>query len=236
MTARFKRILLKISGESLSGHSHMGVEKNACDHIAQAIKQASQLGIEIGLVIGGGNFFRGALGKELGLARSEADQIGMLATIMNGIFLSQALTNHGVKNIVMSPMSCGGIVEPFNIKRTRELLASGYVVIFVGGTGNPYFTTDSAAALRACEIEAQILFKATKVDGVYNKDPMKHKDAKKYLELSYAQALSEDLKVMDNTAIALCRESSIPIFVFNFFEEGSLLKAISHLKGGTIVS
>lgn len=235
MQPLFKRVLLKISGESLSGDLQTGVHVKACDHIALAIKSVHNLGVELGVVIGGGNFFRGALASEFNLSRVSADYIGMLATMMNGIFLSQALKNHGVDSIVMGARDFGGIVQPFHHAIACESLSKGQVVIFVGGTGNPYFTTDSAAALRACEIEAEILLKATKVDGIYDKDPLKHKGAKKYETLSYTQALAEDLKVMDATAIALCKDSKVPIFVFDLFKPNAFTEAVVHLKGGTKV-
>lgn len=236
MKPKFKRILLKISGESLSGDSQAGVHIKACDHIANAIKSVHDLGVQLGVVIGGGNFFRGAQAKEFNLSRVSADYIGMLATMMNGIFLSQALRNVGVDSIVMGAMDFGGIVQPFHHAIACDNLNKNQVVIFVGGTGNPYFTTDSAAALRACEIEAEIVLKATKVDGIYDKDPLKYPDAKKYDHLSYTQALAEDLKVMDAMAIALCKDSRIPIFVFDLFEKNSFIKAVCHLEGGTKVS
>ena len=236
MKPLFNRILLKISGESLSGDSSSGVHIKACDHIASAIKSVHQLGVQLGVVIGGGNFFRGAQAKEFNLSRVSADYIGMLATMMNGIFLCQALKNQGVDSIVMGARDFGGIVQPFHHAIACDSLNKNQVVIFVGGTGNPYFTTDSAAALRACEIDAEILLKATKVNGIYDKDPMKYSDAKKYESLSYTQALAEDLKVMDATAIALCKDSNIPIFVFDLFEENSFINAVCKLKGGTKVS
>jgi uridylate kinase len=236
MKPKFKRILLKISGESLSGDSQAGVNIKACDHIANAIKSVHDLGVQLGVVIGGGNFFRGAQAQEFNLSRVSADYIGMLATMMNGIFLSQALKNVGVDSIVMGARDFGGIVQPFHHAIACDNLNKNQVVIFVGGTGNPYFTTDSAAALRACEIEAEIVLKATKVDGIYDKDPLKYPDAKKYDHLSYTQALAEDLKVMDAMAIALCKDSRIPIFVFDLFEKNSFIKAVCHLEGGTKVS
>lgn len=240
MKPAFKRILLKISGEALSKEgfskeASFGVEKGACDHLVAAIKDLHALGVQIGIVLGGGNFFRGHLAKEFDLERVPADHIGMLATVMNGIFLSQALEKASVKVAVMGARDYGDIVPVFNQKRALEYLNQNVVLIFVGGTGNPYFTTDTTAALRACEIKADILLKATKVDGVYDKDPIKYSDAKKYETLSYSQALVEDLKVMDAAAIALCKEAAIPIFVFNLFVEDAFLQAVCHLKGGTKV-
>lgn len=232
----FKRVLIKLSGESLSGEHSSGIDRKACDHVISAIKSLHKLGVQIGVVIGGGNFFRGALAKEFNLGRVPADQIGMLATVMNGIFLSEALCKASVEAVVMGSKNYGNVAEVFNHQAASNYLDQNKVVIFVGGTGNPYFTTDSAAALRACEIKAEILLKATKVNGIYNKDPMKYPDAKKYDTLSYNQALSDDLKVMDAAAIALCRDEKIPIFVFDLFAEGAFVKAVCSLEGGTKVS
>ncbi|MEI8300561.1 MAG: UMP kinase [Chlamydiota bacterium] len=236
MKPLFKRILLKISGEALSGDFHLGLNKDACDRIASAVHSLHALGVEIGIVIGGGNFFRGTSAKEFHLNRPSADHIGMLATMMNGIVLAQALTDQGMHAVVMSTMEFGGIIEPFNLRIATDALKNKSIIVFVGGTGHPYFTTDTAAALRACEIEADILLKATKVSGIYNKDPIKFSDAEKYETLSYAQALSEDLKVMDGAAIALCKDAAIPIFVFNLFEKNAFIKAVCALEGGTKVS
>lgn len=236
MKPAYKRVLIKLSGESLSGESSSGIDKKACNHVISAIKSLHKLGVQIGVVIGGGNFFRGALAKEFNLERVSADHIGMLATVMNGIFLSEALERSSVESVVMGAKDYGGVAEVFNHQIACDYLSQNKVVIFVGGTGNPYFTTDSAAALRACEIKAEILLKATKVNGIYNKDPMKYSDAKKYDTLSYNQALSDDLKVMDAAAIALCRDEGIPIFVFDLFTENAFVKAVCNLEGGTKVS
>jgi uridylate kinase len=241
MKPAFKRVLIKLSGESLSGEplsreSHSGVDRKACDVIVSAIKSVHKLGVQIAIVVGGGNFFRGALAKEFNLGRVPADHIGMLATMMNGIFLSEALKKASIDAVVMGSKDYGGVAEVFNHQVACEYLDQNKVLIFAGGIGHPYFTTDSAAALRACEIQAEVLLKATKVNGIYNKDPMKYSDAKKYDTLTYAEALSEDLKVMDATAIALCRESNIPIFVFDLFSENAFVKAVCGLEDGTKVS
>jgi uridylate kinase len=235
MKPAYKRVLFKISGEALSGDSSSGIDKAACAHIVASIKSIQQLGVQVGIVVGGGNFFRGALAQEFNLSRVPADHIGMLATAMNGIFLAEAIARVSLKAYVMGAKDYGGSVELFSAHKAKEYLNGGAVVIFTGGTGNPYFTTDTAAALRACEIEAGALFKATKVDGIYNKDPMKYVDAKKYETLSYQQALSENLKVMDAAALALCRDAGVPIFVFNLFAEDAFVQAVCHLKGGTKV-
>ncbi len=228
MTARpkYKRILLKLSGEALMGNQKFGVEHEACAKIAHAIYKVLQCGVQVGLVVGGGNIFRGSQAKAFGFSRTPADQIGMMATMINGMALQQTLASLGIEARVMSAISCATIVENYSWPRTMHILEAGGIPIFVGGTGNPYFTTDTAAALRASEIEAHVLFKATKVDGVYDKDPLKYPDAIKYPQLRYADALSAGLNVMDATALALCRENRIPICVFNIFQEGALQQAV----------
>lgn len=236
MKPKYKRVLLKLSGEALSGELQCGVDKLSVAHIANNIKKLHELGVQIGIVVGGGNFFRGRMAKDFQLKRTPADHIGMLATVMNGIFLSETLQNLGIESAVMGSSSFGGMVQEFNLKAANDYFKKGNIVFFVGGTGNPYFTTDSAAALRACEIDANILLKATKVDGIYDKDPIQFKDAKKYDTLTYKKALAEGVKVMDAAAIALCFEANIPIFVFNLFEEDALIKAVSGQEIGTVVS
>jgi len=234
---KYKRILLKLSGETLLGSEKFGIDTGAAQSLAKSIKELQNQGLQIGIVIGGGNIFRGINLEESGIARTPADQMGMLATLMNGIALQQVLTNHGCSSKIMSALECPKITKPYRWQEALEALDAGDVVLFVGGTGNPYFTTDTAAALRANEMEADILLKATKVDGVFNKDPMKHPDAIKYDQLSYSQALAEKLNVMDATAIALCRSNNIPIFVFNMqlLREGKLLEALEKQEKGTIV-
>ncbi len=231
----YKRILLKISGEALMNKEHFGLEHNACHALASAIKEAHDIGIQIGVVIGGGNIFRGSLAKEFHFERTPADHVGMLATCINGLVLQQSLHTLGCKSKVMSALPLSGIVEDYSWLKANEYLEQNIIVIFVGGTGNPYFTTDTAAALRASEIKADILLKGTKVDGVYDKDPLKYPDAKKYTTLSYSQALMEHLHVMDATAIALCRENKIPIYVFNLLQKGSILNAIYQKNSGSLV-
>ncbi|MCH9631903.1 MAG: Uridylate kinase [Chlamydiae bacterium] len=231
----YKRILLKLSGESLvSENSKVGVEFEACRKIAESIKEAQKLNVEIGIVIGGGNFFRGHVYcKELNMPQAKADQVGMLATLMNGITLQRALLNVGCPTKLMSAFPCGAMAELFNADLAKKYLEENQVVIFAGGTGNPFFTTDTAASLRACEIQANALLKATKVDGVFDKDPKVNSDAQKYDQLSYNDVLEKDLKVMDATAITLCREHQIPIVVFNMYKENNIRNVIQKKSCGT---
>lgn len=232
----YKRILLKLSGEALMSQQKFGVDQLACQAIAEEIKSVHDSGIQIGIVVGGGNIFRGAQAQDFGFARTPADQIGMLGTIINGLVLQQSLASLGCESRVLSALNGGSFVEVYSWSLAMQYLQQNMVTIFVGGTGNPYFTTDSAGALRASEIGADLFLKGTKVDGVYNKDPLKDPTAVKYPLLSYAQALNDKLKVMDATSIALCRENNIPIYVFNFFEKGSLLRAVTLQDNGTLVS
>jgi len=232
----YRRILLKLSGEALMGRQNFGVEESACRQIASAIKEVYDQNVQIGIVVGGGNIFRGTQAEAFGFARTPADHIGMLGTVINGLVLQQSLAVLGCESRVMSALNCDSIVETYIWGNAMDYIQKGRIVIFVGGTSNPYFTTDTAAALRASEIEAEILFKATKVDGIYDKDPVKHKDALKYSELSYSDVLTKNLSVMDATAIALCRENEIPIVVFNLFEPGALLKAVCGEEVGSRVT
>jgi len=230
----FKRVLLKLSGETLKGSHGYGIDFAAALDIANSVKKLHDVGLEIGIVIGAGNLFRGLQGAGKGMDRSSADQIGMLATVMNCLSLKQAFKAAKVPVEVLSMVPCGNFVIPFSRDRAVEGFKNKQILIFSGGTGNPFFTTDSAAALKACEIDAEILLKATKVDGVYDKDPVKYPDAVKFSQLSYIEALEKNLKVMDATAIALCRENQIPIKVFNFFTE-DILEALSNENCGTLV-
>ncbi len=231
----YKRVLLKLSGEALMGEQSFGVQHLACKKIASAVKEVYSLGLEIAIVVGGGNIFRGSQADEFGFSRTPADHIGMLATTINGLVLQQSLAAIGIESRVMSALG-DAVVEKYVWGNAMNYMQKGVVVIFVGGTGNPYFTTDTAAALRASEMQADILLKATKVDGVYSADPKKDPKAEKYQSLSYTEVLTKWLHVMDAAAIALCRENQIPIYVFNLFEEGSLKKAICLLQGGTLVT
>jgi uridylate kinase len=231
----YKRILLKLSGEALIGDQKFGFEKEACHKIASVIRDIHALGVQIGVVIGGGNIFRGSQAQEFQFLRTPADHIGMLATTINGLILQQSLATLGCEAHVMSALNTDSIVERYSWQGAMYYLQTGGIVIFVGGTGNPYFTTDTAAALRASEINAEVLLKATKVDGIYDKDPKRNPQAKKFSKISYAQALEKNLHVMDGAAIALCWESRIPIHVFDLFENGALLKAVCEKKGGSLI-
>jgi len=210
-----KRVLLKLSGETLIGSQGFGIQQAALEQLAQSLKTIKDEGLQLGVVIGGGNLFRGIQLKNDTIPRTPADQIGMLATLMNGLSLEQALNAIGCSARVLTALECPRVAETYTWHKATEYLNKGDILIFSGGTGNPYFTTDTAAALRASEIQADVLMKATKVDGVYNKDPLKHKDAIKYDTITYSQVLNDKLKIMDATAIAMCRESSTPVFVFN---------------------
>ena len=231
----YRRILLKLSGEALMGDQSFGVERSSCERIARAIKEVYLLGVEVGIVVGGGNIFRGAQATEFGFSRTPADHIGMLATTINGLVLQQSLSALGIESRVMSALG-DSVVEKYVWGQAMNYLRQGLVVIFVGGTGNPYFTTDTAAALRASEIGSEIILKATKVDGVYTDDPKKNSSATKYSSLSYTETLVKQLNVMDAAAIALCRENKIPIYVFNLFEDGALKKALCFQEGGTLIT
>ena len=217
------------------GDQKFGLEHQACQHIATAIKEVFELGVQIGIVVGGGNIFRGNQAAAFGFERTPADHIGMLATTINGLVLQQSLATLGVQSRVMSALNTDSIVEQFHWGHALHSLQKGMIVIFVGGTGNPYFTTDSAAALRASEMHAEVLLKATKVDGIYSDDPKKNPAAVRYDRLTYSEVLAKKLNVMDATAIALCRENQIPICVFNLFEKGAMLRAVCGQPEGSLV-
>lgn len=231
-----KRVLLKLSGEILAGPKSKGIDGDACLQLAHSLKTLKSH-LDIGIVIGGGNFFRGKDAKDIGLERVVGDQIGMLATIMNGAALQNTLEKIGCPSVLMSGLACPQVAESYTWRGAIARLQEGKLVIFVGGTGNSHFTTDTAAALRASEIHAELFLKATKVDGVYNKDPLKNPDAKLYKTISYSQFLQENLKVMDATAISLCQSTQIPILVFNMNKLFSkdVLKIGSH-ESGTIIA
>lgn len=233
----YRRILIKLSGEALLGNQPYGVDPEACSTIASSIQEISKIGVQVGVVIGGGNIFRGVKGVAAGMERTPADHVGMLATLINGISLQQAFEKIHSESRIMTAIACPpAVAEPYSWKDALQYLDEGVVLIFVGGTGNPYFTTDSAAALRALEIRAEVLLKATtKVDGVYDKDPLKHPDAKKFERLSYSEVLAQNLQVMDGAAVALCRENRIPIRVFNVFSDRALMKAVCDQSAGTLV-
>ncbi|MDR3624480.1 MAG: UMP kinase [Chlamydiales bacterium] len=229
-----KRILLKLSGEALLGQEIVGKETALI--IARSVKQLQEDSIQVGIVIGGGNIFRGNQNALLGISRVASDQMGMLATLINGIALQELFISIGCKVKVLSAIACGNFVEEYSPAKAIAYLEQGFALIFVGGTGMPFFTTDTAAALRAIEIGADIMLKATKVDGVYDKDPHKYPDAVKYDKISYSEVLEKSLAVMDLTATALCMENQLPILVFDIFAQDSLKKAVFQSNIGTLVS
>lgn len=232
----YKRVVLKLSGEALQGARGFGIDSEMVASIAQQIKEVRGLGVDVVCVIGGGNFFRGAEGEKSGIERATADYIGMLATVMNGLVMSDALEKTGVQTRVQSAIEIKALCEPYIRRRAMRHLQKGRVVIFIAGTGNPFFTTDTAAALRAVEMDADVILKATKVDGVYDKDPMKHKDAKKFTRLNYLNVIKRQLQVMDTTATSLCMENKLPIVVFNLTQPGNIRRVVLGEKIGTIVS
>jgi len=232
---RYRRILLKLSGEVLTGDGEYGIDPAVIQKIALEIKEVKNLGVEIAIVIGGGNIFRGMAASAKGMDRASADYMGMLATVMNGVALQDALEKINVHTRVQTAIEMREIAEPYIRRRAIRHLEKGRVVIFAGGTGNPYFTTDTTASLRAMEIGADVILKATKVDGVYDADPMVHKDAHKYDELTYLDVLKKQLKVMDATAISLCMGNQIPIIVFNLRRKGNVKRAVLGEKVGTRV-
>lgn len=235
LKSSYKRILLKISGEALQGDKEFGINAKALDTISNELKEIYSMGIEVAIVIGGGNIFRGMTGASIGMDRSTADYMGMLATVVNALALQDYLERHGVITRVQTALEIKQVAEPFIKRKAIRHLEKGRVVIFASGTGNPFFTTDTAATLRALQINADVILKATKVDGVYDKDPLKHQDAKKYKQLSYMEILKNELKVMDATSISLCMEGNIPIVVFNLFQEGNIKSIIMGEDIGTTV-
>ena len=232
---KYKRILLKLSGEALAGNQKFGISSDVLDNFARQLKEVHDLGVELAIVIGGGNIFRGIAGQEQGFDRATGDTLGILATIMNAIALQNSIEKMGVPTRVLTAVQMPEIAEPYIRRRAIRHLEKGRVVIFAGGTGNPYFTTDSGGALRALEIGADLLAKGTKVDGIYNKDPMKFTDAVKYEEVTFEEAISKDLKVMDTAALSLCKENGLPIVVFNALEDGNILKMAKGETIGTLV-
>ncbi|MCB0221427.1 MAG: UMP kinase [Chrysiogenetes bacterium] len=234
-TAKYKRVLLKLSGEALQGEQAFGLESKTLDRISDEIAEIQVLGVELALVVGAGNIFRGVTGAEQGMDRATADYSGMLATIINALALQDALERHGVQTRVLSAIEMHQVAEPYIRRRAIRHLEKGRVVVFAAGTGNPFFTTDTAASLRAREIGAEVILKATKVDGVYDKDPVLHKDAVRYDTLSYIDVINRDLRVMDHTAISMCMDSKLPIVVFNLQEAGNIRRAICGEAIGTVV-
>ncbi|MFA5040258.1 MAG: UMP kinase [Bdellovibrionales bacterium] len=233
--ARYKRVLLKLSGEALMGSRDYGLEPEVVDRVAAEIKTVIELGVEVCVVIGGGNIFRGVAGAAHGMDRAAADYMGMLATVINALAMQNALEKAGVPTRVQSAIPMASICEPYIRRRAMRHMEKGRVVIFAAGTGNPFFTTDSAAALRASEMQCNALLKATKVDGVYSADPTKVKDAKRYDKLSYLDVLTQDLQVMDASAVSLARQSQIPILVFSIFTHGAFKEVMQGRGKFTIV-
>jgi len=231
----YKKILLKLSGEALMGDQEFGISSDVIASYAKQIKEIVDLGVEVSIVIGGGNIFRGLSGAAQGVDRVTGDHMGMLATVINSLALQNSIEKLGVPTRVQTAIEMPKVAEPFIKRRAQRHLEKGRVVIFGAGTGNPYFTTDTAAALRAIEMETNVVIKATKVDGIYDKDPVKYPDAKKYETVTYNEVLAKDLKVMDATAISLCRENKLPIIVFNSLIEGNLKKVVMGEHIGTIV-
>ncbi|NTW27880.1 MAG: UMP kinase [Coriobacteriia bacterium] len=232
---RFRRVLLKLSGEALMGDRGYGIEPRVLNSLADQIKSVRAGGVEIAVVVGGGNIFRGIAASAAGMDRAQADYIGMLATVMNSLALQEALERIGVFTRVMSAIDMQSVAEPYIRRRAMRHLEKGRVVIFAAGTGNPYFTTDTTAALRALEIGAECIMKATKVDGIYDADPKTHPDAKKFVELAYIDVLNMGLQVMDSTAISLCMDNNLPILVFNMEVDNNIERALCGEAVGTIV-
>ena len=231
----YQRILLKLSGEALMGNDAFGINRETVDRIVGEVKEVSELGVQVGIVIGGGNIFRGVSQGAVGMDRATADYMGMLATVINALALSDAMNRGGLVARVQSALSIEPVVEPYIRGKAIRYLEEGKIVIFAAGTGNPFFTTDTAAALRGREVEANIVLKATKVDGVYTADPMKDKTATRYNKLTFDEAFVKNLKVMDATALALCRDQKLPINVFSIFKSGALKRVVMGEDEGTLV-
>ena len=234
-TPAYKRILLKLSGEQLAGEQGFGIDPRQLEYVANEVKSIRELGVEVGIVVGGGNFHRGATGTLLGIGRATGDYMGMLSTVINAMALQSSLENYGMFTRVLSALRIEAVAEPFIRRRAIRHMEKGRVVIMAAGTGNPYFTTDTAAVLRGIETEVDVVMKATKVDGIYNKDPMKNTDAKKFDKISYIEVLNKGLQVMDSTAISLCMDNKLPILTFDLTISGNILKAVTGEKIGTLV-
>ncbi|MFM7497090.1 MAG: UMP kinase [Bacteroidota bacterium] len=232
---KYKRVLLKLSGEALMGAQQFGIDQSVLDRYASEIETAVQRGVQIAVVVGGGNIFRGVQAESGGMERAQGDYMGMLATMINSMALQAALEKKGISTRLQSAIKMEQIAEPFIRRRAVRHLEKGRVVIFGAGTGNPYFTTDTAASLRAVEIHADVILKGTRVDGIYDKDPEKHSDAVRYQTLQYSEALIGNLQVMDMTAFALCQENRLPIIVFDMNRSGNLLRVIEGEEIGTLV-
>lgn len=231
----YKRILLKMGGEALAGPNGYGIDPVRATEVAQVVKDVYDLGVQVALVIGGGNLWRGSVGSTMGMSRSSADHIGMIATVMNALALQDALERNGVVTRVQTAVEMRTIAEPFIRLRAIRHLDKGRVVIFGGGTGNPYFTTDSAGALRAMEIDADVMIKATKVDAIYDADPVLHPDARRFDKISYIDFLNMRLRVMDSTAVSLCMDNDLPIVVLNFWQKDSVKRLILGESIGTTI-
>lgn len=231
----YKRVLLKLSGEALAGDQGHGIDVDVLSHVAKEVQAIHEQGVQIGIVIGGGNIFRGVAASAKGMDRASSDYMGMLATCINALALQDAFEHLKIQTRVQSAIDMAEIAEPYIRRRAIRHLEKNRVVIFGAGTGNPYFTTDTAAALRAMEINAEVILKATKVDGIYDKDPMEHNDAVKFDELSYIEVLKQGLKVMDSTAISLCMDNKLPIITFNLKNKGNVAKVVNGEKIGTLV-
>ncbi|MGE0873896.1 MAG: UMP kinase [Burkholderiales bacterium] len=235
MTPKYKRILLKLSGEALMGGDAFGINRQSIESIVAEVAAVARMGVEIGAVIGGGNIFRGVAPGAAGMDRATADYMGMLATIMNALALQDAMRHAGIVSRVQSALNVEQVVEPYIRGKAIRYLEEGKVVIFAAGTGNPFFTTDTAAALRGSEIGAEIVLKATKVDGIYSADPTRDATAQRYRRISFDEAISRNLKVMDATALTLCRDQKLPINVFSIFKQNALLRVIAGEDEGTLV-
>jgi len=233
---KYRRILLKLSGEALGGESGVGIRPESVQSMAEQIGEVRELGVQVVVVVGGGNIFRGLRGSERGIERATGDYMGMLATVINALALQDALEKLGVATRVQSAITMAQVAETFIRRRAVRHLEKGRVVIFGGGTGNPYFSTDTAAALRANEIGAEVILKATKVDGIYDSDPKKNRKAKRYSQITYLDALRQQLKVMDSTAFSLCMDNKLPIIVFDLFRPHNLKRVVMGEKVGTLVT
>ncbi len=235
MEPKYKRVLLKLSGEALLGDRQYGIDPKVVFKIAKQIKEIDRIGVQLAIIIGGGNIFRGYTAASSGMDRATADYMGMMATIMNALALQDAIESEGIQSRVQSAISMPEVAEPYIRRRAIRHLEKRRVVILAAGTGNPYFSTDTAASLRALEINCEVILKATKVDGVYDKDPVLHKKAKKIDQLTHIQVLNNKLKVIDSTAISLCMDNNLPIIIFNLLDDGNIKKVICGEKIGTVI-
>src|ERR1700751_2783057 len=237
-TARpaYSKIVLKLSGESLQGPEGSAIDAETVARVAAELKEINDIGVQVAIMVGGGNIFRGTRQKSLAIDRATADYMGMLATVINGLAIQDALEKQGAHTRVLSAIDMRQVAEPFIRRRATRHLEKGRIVIFAAGTGNPYFTTDTTASLRAMEVGAEVILKATKVEGVYDADPFKHEGARKFEELTYIEVLNRELKVMDSTAISLCMDNQLPIIVFNIMEKGNIKRVVSGEPIGTLVS